>query len=169
MNQNNKQLLADALAIAKSQVGVLEEPLNSNWGPQVGQYLRSIGLTFPASWCAAFVYWCVQQAAIRLGMTNPLIKTGGCLDHWNRSAKVAKRYSAADVAKNPALVRAGQIFIMDFGGGAGHTGFVLAVDGKYILTLEGNTNIDGSRNGIGVFQRKRSIASINKGFIDYSL
>ena len=161
--------MADALVVAVTQIGVSEKPLNSNWGPDVELYLRSVGINFPASWCAAFVYWCYQQASIKAGFENPLIKTGGCLDHWNRSAKLAKRFSAADVAKNPALIRPGQIFIMDFGGGAGHTGFVVAIDGKYIITIEGNTNIDGSRNGVGVFKRRRPIASINKGFIDYSL
>ncbi len=36
-------------------------------------------------------------------------------------------------------------------------------------TEEGNTNDNGSRNGIGVFQRDaRKISKINKGFIDYS-
>jgi hypothetical protein len=38
-----------------------------------------------------------------------------------------------------------------------------------LVTIEGNTNDNGSRNGIGVFQRDaRKIATINKGFIDYS-
>jgi hypothetical protein len=38
-----------------------------------------------------------------------------------------------------------------------------------LLTVEGNTNDGGSRNGIGVFQRDaRKINQINKGFIDYS-
>ncbi|UHG93287.1 CHAP domain-containing protein [Spirosoma oryzicola] len=163
------ELINKALAVAASQVGVTEKPLNSNRGPQVDLYLQSVGIYGPASWCAAFVHWCFLQAAKELGIDNPLVKTGGCWDHWRKcESKGAKRYTAAQVAKNPKLLKPGLLFVMDFGKGAGHTGFVLAIDGKRIVTIEGNTNTDGSRNGIGVFKRSRSIASINLGFIDYS-
>ncbi len=61
------------------------------------------------------------------------------------------------------------IFVLDFGGGAGHTGFVEGVQGGRLVTLEGNTNDDGSREGVGVFRRTgRKIVSINRGFIDYA-
>ena len=37
-----------------------------------------------------------------------------------------------------------------------------------LLTIEGNTNDGGSREGIGVFARHgRTIGSINRGFIEY--
>jgi hypothetical protein len=57
---------------------------------------------------------------------------------------------------------------MDYGGGNGHTGIVKAVNGGKIVTIEGNTNVEGGREGIGVFERTRKINSINKGFINYS-
>lgn len=62
----------------------------------------------------------------------------------------------------------GFIFIMDFGGGVGHTGLVEKVLNGHLVTIEGNTNDGGSREGIGVFRRTgRKLASINKGFLDY--
>jgi hypothetical protein len=70
---------------------------------------------------------------------------------------------------DPGLVQPGHIFVIDFGAGTGHTGLVLEVHGGKLLTIEGNTNDGGSREGIGVFERDgRKIAQINKGFIDYS-
>jgi hypothetical protein len=61
------------------------------------------------------------------------------------------------------------VFVQDFGGGKGHTGLVESVQGGRIVTLEGNTNDEGSREGIGVFRRTgRKILTINKGFIDYA-
>ena len=45
----------------------------------------------------------------------------------------------------PRAFRLGMIFTMDFGGGAGHTGLVESVDGGRLVTIEGNTNDDGSR------------------------
>lgn len=61
------------------------------------------------------------------------------------------------------------IFVLDTGGGAGHTGLVEAIDGGRLITLEGNTNDGGSREGVGVFRRNgRKIVNINRGFIDYA-
>jgi hypothetical protein len=66
-------------------------------------------------------------------------------------------------------VKPGQIFTIDTGGGNGHAGFVLEVVGGKLITVEGNTNDNGSREGIGVFRREsRKILSINKGFVDYN-
>jgi hypothetical protein len=75
---------------------------------------------------------------------------------------------AAQAVANPDLVRAGMIFIMDHGGGLGHTGLVERVQGGLITTIEGNTNTAMSREGGGVYRLTRKLAEINKGFIDYS-
>ena len=60
----------------------------------------------------------------------------------------------------------GDIFIMDFGAGKGHTGFVSAVKGNRIETVEGNSNDEGSREGFEVCRKPggRPMASI-KGYI----
>jgi peptidoglycan hydrolase-like protein with peptidoglycan-binding domain len=166
-------LLAKALEVAISQIGVREKPLGSNRGPQVDKYLKSVGLN-PASghfaWCAAFVYWCYDQAATALGRANPVIKTAGVLDHWARAAqKGINRITTTAAKNNPSLVKPGHIFIIDHGGTTGHTGMVERVSGGKLVTIEGNTNDGGSREGIGVFRREaRKIADINKGFINYS-
>ena len=31
-------------------------------GPEVTAYLTDVGIAYPAAWCAAFVYWCFEQA-----------------------------------------------------------------------------------------------------------
>jgi hypothetical protein len=66
------------------------------------------------------------------------------------------------------LVLPGQIFIISTGGGHGHTGFIEKIEGGLLTTIEGNTNNNGSREGVGVFRRKaRTINSINEGFLEY--
>jgi hypothetical protein len=165
-------LLEKVLKVAAGELDVREEPPGSNRGPRVDQYLRAVGLdpaagSFP--WCAAFVFWCFREAATDLGRTNPLVRTAGVLEHWRRAEQAgARRLPSADAVADPARVRPGMIFVMDAGAGAGHTGLVEAVAGGRLVTLEGNTNVDGSREGIGVFRRTgRKINSINRGFIDY--
>jgi hypothetical protein len=165
-------LLAKTLEIARSQVGVMEKPPGSNRGPEVDEYVKRVGLS-PAgkhAWCVAFLFFCFDEAAKGLGRGNPMIKTAGVLDHWAKAgAQGIPRVTKAKAEQNPALVKPGQIFTIDVGGGHGHAGFVLEVVGGKLITVEGNTNENGSDEGIGVFRREsRKILSINKGFIDYN-
>ncbi len=157
-------LAQSSLEVATRQLGVREIPKGSNAGPEVEIYLKSVGLNKGYAWCMAFVYWCVSTAstastgsatvATSTTTRNPLKKTAGVLDQWN--SKPELRIS---------IPVPGSIFIMDFGKGQGHTGFVEKVlsNGK-IQTIEGNTNADGSREGYAVCRRIRSISQC-KGFI----
>jgi peptidoglycan hydrolase-like protein with peptidoglycan-binding domain len=167
------EFLTAVLAKAASQVGVLEQPRNSNSGPQVDEYLRRTGvpLGLPAKekpWCCAFVYWCFDETASEDGRANPMMPTAGCLDHWNGAASYgARRITASKAANDPALLAAGMIFIIDHGGGRGHTGFVEQVAAGFLHTIEGNTDASLTREGGGVYRLKRKLGDINKGFIDY--
>ena len=88
------------------------------------------------------------------------------MDHWNRTK--GQKILPADARNNPGLVKPGQIFILNFGGGHGNTGLVAKVEGGFLHTIEGNSNSDGSSNGIGVFaENKRKVTSISGGFIEY--
>lgn len=165
-------LLAATLVTARAQVGVMEVPPGSNRGPQVDEYVRRVGGN-PADaepWCAAFVYFCFDEAAQSMSRANPVVKTAGVLDHWERAGRSGiPRITGTRAVQNPALVRAGHIFVIDSGGGHGHTGLVVENAAGKLITIEGNTNDGGSREGVGVFQRtSRKIAQINRGFIDYS-
>lgn len=167
-------LLQAALDVARSQVGVREEPQYSNSGPEVDQYLMSVGLNSGNYWCMALVYWIFQQAARRLGMVNPLIRTGGCMDHWNRAAKpmLPKRITAAKARVNPELVKPGMIGILLIAPktGAGHTYIVESRQGRKLTTIEGNSAENGSRNGDGCYRLdKRTLDDKTLvGFMDYS-
>ena len=167
-------LLAKAIEIARSQIGIMEQPPGSNRGPEVDEYVRRAGLNPGGkfAWCAAFLYFCFDEAAIAGGRANPVIKTAGVLDHWERAGrKGVPRITGPKAVEDPGLVQPGHIFIIDTGapGGGGHTGLVVEVVGGKLVTIEGNTNDLGSAEGVGVFKREsRKIAQINKGFIDYS-
>ncbi|HET8922563.1 MAG TPA: peptidoglycan-binding domain-containing protein [Candidatus Acidoferrum sp.] len=66
---SSSKLLSQALVKADLEVGVREQPLGSNRGPRVDQYLRSVGLDPTQgsfAWCAAFVYFCFNQACVGL-------------------------------------------------------------------------------------------------------
>ena len=162
---SDSDLLNKVLSFAKSQINVRETPGKQNQGKEVNEYLASVGLPPGNAWCMAFVYWCFKNASEKLERKNPAVKTGGCLFHWNSTN--AKKILKNEAINNPSKIKPGQVFIMDFGGGLGHTGLVEKINGGIISTIEGNTDPAGSRNGYGVFRRERKINSINKGFIEY--
>jgi hypothetical protein len=161
------QVLAEAGAAADA--GVREVPRNSNRGPQVDEYLRRAGVQPGLAWCCAFTYYCFDEAAARAGIDNPMFRTAGCLAHWNNAERHGgKRLLARDAVANPGLIQPGMVFVMDFGGGLGHTGFVERVEGGYLHTIEGNTDASQTREGGGVYRLTRKVGSINKGFISYT-
>lgn len=145
-----------ALEIAITQIGEEEVPRGSNWGVPVKDYLASVGISFPASWCMAFIYWCFRNASVELNVPNKAVQTGGVLAAWNKG----QMYAITDP-------QAGDVFIMDFGHGLGHTGIIEAIDGDNLKTIEGNTNDTGSREGYEVCRKIRHKSKI-KGYLRYA-
>lgn len=149
----------------------VEKPEKSNWGHPVQDYLSSVGIGFPASWCMAFVYWCFKDAALQLGFDNPLYKTGGVLVQWNKNPDKQNHLIEIGDTGNYKLdypLRPGDIMIMDHGHGLGHTGIVQSInaDGT-INTIEGNTNDTGSREGIEVDKKIRHLRRPIIGFLRF--
>ncbi|MBK8848498.1 MAG: peptidoglycan-binding protein [Bacteroidetes bacterium] len=161
----DSQLGEEIVRIAKKEVGKMEKPAGSNSGPDIKKYFDSVDIAQGYAWCVCFTYWCINQACANIGVTNKMPRTAGVLAHWNTTK--AKKILAADAKNNPSLVKPGQFFMMKMGRVTGHTGIVTAVSGGFIECIEGNTNDGGSREGVGVFARKRKIADINLGFIEY--
>jgi hypothetical protein len=156
------------LGAGEEAKAVREKPVNSNRGPQVDAYLARIGLGPGYAWCCAFVYWCFDEAALAVRRANPMVRTGGCMRHWNTApAAGARRILAHEAVADPSLLRPGMVFIMDHGRGLGHTGFIEAIDGGFVSTIEGNTDASKTREGGGVYRLRRKLAEINKGYIDY--
>lgn len=146
-----------AVQIAISQLGKEESPRGSNKGPEVNQYLASVGIPPGNSWCMAFVYWCFNQASIQLKIANPLTKTGGVLNEYSH-----------EKLNQVATPQAGDIFIMDLGNGLGHTGIIESINPNGTLhTIEGNTDPAGSRNGYGVFRRERKASHPIIGYLRF--
>lgn len=163
--------LARVIQVAGKEAAnvVREVPTNSNRGPQVELYQRRAGSRPGLAWCCSFVYWCYDEAARAIARANPMVKTAGCLDHWQRAvAAGATRIGHARAVADPSLLAPGMIFVMDHGGGLGHTGIITQVSGGFLATIEGNTDASQSREGGGVYRLSRKIADINLGFISYA-
>lgn len=130
---------ATALDVALTQLGVRESAPNR--GMAVDIYLASVGLDPSAGsypWCAAFAFWCAQQA----GLWVP--RTARAYTMWERGASI--RVATGDV---------GDVAIHLRKDGTGHVGIVMdRRDGAY-QTVDGNTNVEGAREGntVGIVTR----------------
>ena len=157
-----------AVQVAASQLGQREQPKSSNSGPMVDKYLASVGLGPGYYWCMAFVYWCYNEASRQLLLPNPVPRTAGVLKCWN-NVPLRLRIARKAAIANPEMVKPGAQFFMDYGKGQGHTGIVLSVQANgTITTIEGNSNVAGSRNGEMVVERTRNISDkLIKGFVNY--
>lgn len=159
------------VAIALTQVGVREEG-GRNRGPQVDEYIRSVGLD-PSkggakgyAWCCAFVYWCTREAYQRSMWENGM--SGPAQLPIDRTAWVW------DLLKNKDRIcppKAGAVFVMSHSTDPkqmpfkAHTGFVVDVDGEFVNTCEGNTDGSGGREGDGVYRKRRAIKDLYR-FLD---
>jgi CHAP domain len=148
--QADARAIGSMLATARSQIGVRERGNNRT------PYGRWYGVDGQA-WCAMFVSWVFAHAgrplpAIDSRRGYALVRDG------YRWARAHGRWT-----RRPQV---GDVFFILYGNGQGHTGIVERVNRNgTITTIEGNTNTDGSSNGVGVFRRRRSIRSINGGFM----
>lgn len=143
------EIRGQLISTIESQLNVRETAPNQ--GYMVDKYLRSVGVTVPAPWCAAFVSYNLQQYKI----PNPC-------SAWSPNYAVTKDaiYKAKMSTANPM---AGDIvtFYYPHLKRVGHVGFYCRKDPTgYIITIEGNTNGGGSREGDGVYRKKREMSKI---------
>lgn len=132
-----KRLTIQILNIARSQLGV-REATGHNDGPAVERYLAYTGHKKGAPWCAAFVSWVFGQA----GYGQPRTAWSPAL--FPKARQVAE--------PGPAVVFG--IYFADKGRIA-HAGLVEKQRGHWLYTIEGNTNLAGSREGDGVYRKIR--------------
>jgi hypothetical protein len=135
---------------------VREDPKGSNAGQGVEAFLKLTGLGPGHPWCAAFVAYVGHTLH---GEQWPLPLTAACAVLGEAAKTKNIRYTQPE---------AGDIFLLYYPSlkRFAHTGFVLGPGKKKgtWATIEGNTGVDGSREGWGVFERERTFGA-NDRFI----
>jgi len=126
-----------------------------NKGPWVRWYMNGReGPQYP--WCAGFVCTLLAQACDELGDELPIVPSVS-VDRLAASAQRNGRFLAGRKDGPREALRAGDLFLTrktatDWT----HTGVVMRVHDEVMLTVEGNTNDDGAREGYEVCQRVRN-------------
>jgi hypothetical protein len=129
---------------AQLELGVREKTGNND-GPRVEAYLRSVGLHAGDPYCAAFISY------LFLMENYQAPKSGWCPDLFP-SSRLARSTLTANVIG---------IYYIDKKRIA-HVGLIEKMDGEWCLSIEANTNVSGSREGDGVYLKRRHIRTIYK-------
>lgn len=156
------------IEIASNEVGYLEKKNgdlqylydktanagNANYtkyGYEMNQ-LYPQAMDYPASWCDAFVDWCMYKA---YGAENAQKLLCGHFDDYTVNS--AQLYKKAGRWTNGSPKPGDQIFFTN-GTRIYHTGLVYKVDNNYVYTIEGNTSGASGvvENGGGVCEKKYS-------------
>lgn len=142
---------ARVIAIADSQIGVVEEW--NNGGKMVNEYLKTVGLGTGYYWCAAYQKWVFNHAGI---------KTPGCdgaARSWAQPNKLV--YQRGGKGSIDAIPLASNLFFYYSNlGRIGHIALLVKIEANAFITDEGNTSEAGSRNGDGVYKKRRMKRSI---------
>jgi hypothetical protein len=126
-----------------------------NDGAEVEKYLASTGLGKGYPWCAAFVAWCFDEAGVHA------IHSAWSPSWFPRSATIYTKGRRDN--QNPERADVFGIFYRHLDR-IGHIGFIhdWPAGSDYVITVEGNTNNAGSREGDGVYKKRRVKRNIYK-------
>jgi len=139
------------IEFARTTIGI-KEATGKNDGEDVEEILKSVGLEGSgAPWCAAYVVWVGDSALGR--DRNPYPRSAWSPDFvrnptWNRGRGRLPTEASTFGVYFQSLKR------------VGHTGLVEKVSGDFAITIEGNTNNGGSRDGDGVYRRRRLLSTL---------
>ena len=137
--------IANLLALAAAEIGAAETPGRPNRGPRVDTYHRECGSALGQPWCGIFLVALFKWAKIPL-TAKPWLLASAAAWFDDPARKV-----------DPDAVRPGDVFGVPFGTGGQirHVGLVERVTGDTLTTIEGNTTLNGSREGTMVLRRQR--------------
>jgi len=133
-----------------SQLYVRE--VRPNRGPMVDKYLKEVKAPLGSAWCGAFVGANLNW----LDVKNP---SSAYSPNYARTKDIIWKLKKI----NKVELLSGDVVTYYYSnlGRVGHVGFLEKIDNDgYFITIEGNTNGAGGREGDGVYKKKRSPSKV---------
>ena len=137
---------AAKLAVKDADDKVREQPLRSNFGGKVTEYLKSAGVYGPAKWCASAVTYWWKEAGLKV----PPGSSG--VINWEQWATKNGQWSLSPVIGAACVYK------------NSHIGIVVDIINGKIITVNGNASIAEYGKTIGVSKRQVNLGEI-KGFV----
>jgi len=154
------ELGEEALAAAISDLYIRETA--PNWGPEVAEKLKGVGISFPAAWCAAAVHSWIRKASEETGIESPIKPIATAKGTMMLLKEKDRWVDIARLRSDPSLLKPGAIVVWGRSGTwHGHIGIAekMGDDGHSFLTIEGNMPIPDEPGTEGVGRIKRDLLS----------
>lgn len=134
----------------------VREATGQNDGPMVAYILSRVDMPEGLAWCGALVYTAFELAGVQLP-GEP--RSYAWSPTWTASRVIWRASDTRTRTQSEAQPGPGDVFSIWFSrlGRVGHVGIVRDWQGddRFLLTIEGNTNPGGSRDGDGVYASRR--------------
>jgi hypothetical protein len=130
----------------------VRETHGQNDSPRIREYLAVCGLKPPEPYCACFVAWCIEQACKDL-------KCRTKKRFYNAYTPTFLSLLPVKLNSSRDTIQRGDLFFVYSPRmkRISHVGFVRGpLERGYFNTVEGNTNVAGSRDGDGVYFNRRA-------------
>jgi surface antigen len=158
-----KLLQQEIVSTARKYVGIKEVKGNMGWKsenlPNLAEYLEKAmkehGFSYGQAWCAYFGEHIWAEVYDKVGLAREIDK------YFSGSARrTLKKFSNADGWQTGQVPLVGAIAVWKRvrngeDTSQGHVGIVVEVHDDYMITVEGNTNAAGSREGDQVAEKRR--------------
>ena len=155
---NGKDIPEKMVTLAREEIGV-SEVYGTNCGPRVDDYKAATWLDADKGWpwCAAFICWLIREAIEEEEVVFKRPRTAGAWDFENWAKQQTSNGIELRKPTNEDI-KAGDIVVFTFS----HIGIAVKdIDSSgYVVTIEGNTNGAGSREGGSVLEKKRHVSKI---------
>lgn len=129
----------------------VREATGRNDGIEVEKYLKFVGQTKGAAWCAAYVSYNLHAVGITSAPRNAWAPVFANKKYVVWSHQLIKSHKSQKV-------QPGDCFTVyhPSANRVGHVGFIIKESQHYFITNEGNTGLSGTREGSGVHSLKRA-------------
>ncbi len=140
---------------AFDRIGIREDPKKNNAGKEVERMLAQVGFGPGYNWCAAEQYDIMVCADV--DMPPPAKQYA-----WTPSWFIDKKVVWTQGNRSMQEVKVGDHVGIYFPSKKriAHIGVIIRIEGRWLITQEGNTNAAGSRDGGGVEVHRRRIDTI---------
>lgn len=142
---------APIIRYAESYTWVRE--IKPNRSPEIDSMNIAVNAPLGSPWCASYASWVYNH----FNIINPN-------SAWSPNFGLKKDCIWQYKQLNTVKLKPGDCVTFYYSnlGRIGHVGIITQVydDEDYVITIEGNTNGAGSRDGSGVFKKKRSLNKI---------
>jgi hypothetical protein len=143
------------ISVARGCVGIKEEPIGSNRGFHIDVWNTACNVPLGSFWCASFLSSVHARWKFKTNLDWQLGRSASC------DVLLACAKKLGILHKTPYVGDIGFVLAAEDSDDAVHVFLVSGYKDNAFTSIEGNSNLDGSRNGTSVVERPNLYAGRN--------